>query len=252
MVLTTAVIFAGLAFSQASLQDYKEGSTTLEGYVAAPAGSTKRPVVLIVHDWNGQDEYERGRARQIAELGYIGFAVDIYGKGVRPKNQQESSAEATKYYSDNALLRRRLQAAVDFAKTLPNADTSRMAIMGYCFGGSSSLEAARMGAPVLGAISFHGGLETQNPAKPGALKAKILVLHGADDPFVPADHVAKFQEEMRTAKADWQFVGFGNAVHSFTEPSAGNDNSRGAAYNADADRRSWSMTKAFLAEIFGR
>lgn len=250
MVLTTIAAFAALSM-QGKLVEYAQGSTVLEGFVSAPASSGKKPVVLIVHDWNGQDDYERGRAQQIAGLGYIGVAVDIYGKGIRPKNPEESGAEAKKYYQDNALLRARLQAAYDFAKTLPNADTSRMAVMGYCFGGSASLEMARMGADIKGAISFHGGLVTENPASAGTLKAKILVLHGADDPYVPADQVVKFQSEMRTAKADWQFIGFGNAVHSFTEPKAGNDNSKGAAYNADADRRSWSAMKTFLSEIFG-
>ena len=231
--------------------EYKEGSTTCQGYVAFDAKlSGKAPVVMVVHDWNGIDDYEKMRCRMLAELGYVAVAVDIYGKGVRPANPTESGAEAGKYYSDNALLRKRLQAGLTFAGGLVHADKSRMAVIGYCFGGMAALEVARMGAPVKGVASFHGSLGTAHPAKAGAIKAEVLVLHGDADPMVPIDQVNGFKREMKDAGAKLKFVAYPGAVHAFTVKGSERAGMNGVGYQKDADERSWDEMKAFFARIF--
>lgn len=228
---------------------YTLNGTEFEGYAAhLTAGAAHKPVVVIVHDWNGPDDYEFGRARQLAELGYIGFVADIYGKGVRPKNAQENGAEAQKYYKNPGEYRARLARAVEVASALPAADKNKVAAIGYCFGGTGVLELARSGANLRGVVSFHGGLSALGAVD--KIKAEILVLHGADDPMVPNAQVTAFEKEMTDAKARFAIVKFPGAVHAFTVPSAGNDNSRGAAYNKDADLKSWELMRAFLARLF--
>jgi dienelactone hydrolase len=231
--------------------EYKEGGTTLEGLIAYnPIKSALSPGIVVVHDWMGMGDYVKKRITQLAELGYVAFAADIYGKSVRPKNEKEASAQAGKYKSDRKLMRARVRAAYDKLKSYQFVDTSKMAVMGYCFGGTTALELARSGADLKGTISFHGGLETPNPNDAKNIKGKVLALHGADDPFVPAKEVAAFEDEMRNNKVDWELVKYGGAVHAFTVPGAGNDNSKGAAYNAEADKRSFVAMKDFFDEIF--
>jgi dienelactone hydrolase len=225
----------------------------LEGYLTMPANVTaKTPTVIVVHDWMGVGDYVKMRADQLAGLGYIAFAADIYGKATRPKDQKEASEFATKYKDDRKLMRARVQAALDTLKKEKFVDSKKVAVMGYCFGGTVALELARSGAPVIGAVSFHGGLSTPNPKDAKKIKGKVLVLHGADDPWVPATEVAGFEEEMRSNKVDWQLIAYGGAVHSFTHKAAGNDNSKGAAYNEKADKRSWVAMQNFLGEVFAR
>jgi len=163
---------------------------------------------------------------------------------------QEAGATAGKYKNDRPLLRQRVRAGLDQLLKVKNVDSSRVAAMGYCFGGTTVLELARSGADVKGVVSFHGGLGTPSPEDAKNIKAKVLALHGADDPNVPPPEVQAFQEEMRKAKVDWELVSYGGAVHSFTDWNAGNDNSRGAAYNEEADKRSWEAMKAFFQELF--
>jgi dienelactone hydrolase len=231
--------------------EYKEGSTTLEGLaVHDDAMRGKRPGILVVHQWKGLGDYEKKRAEMLATLGYNVFAVDIYGKGVRPTNPKDASAEAGKYKRDRALLRSRVNAGLAVLKKDELTDATKIAAMGYCFGGTAALELARGGADVAGVVSFHGGLSTPTP-NDTKVKAKVLALHGADDPNVPPAEVAGFEDEMRKAKVDWSLVSYGNAVHSFTDWNAGNDNSKGSAYNEKADKRSWEAMKGFFAEIFG-
>jgi len=232
--------------------EYKQGDVTLEGYLACPKNAKgKLPGVLICHQWMGLNDYERGRADQTARLGYVAFAVDIYGKGVRPKDPGEAGKMAGGYKAgDRALLRSRVQAGFDVLRKHDRCDASKIAAQGYCFGGTTALELARSGAPLLGAISFHGDLSTSSPDDAKKIKGKVIAFHGADDPFVPPAQVAAFEEEMRKSGVDWQLVAFGGAVHSFTLKIAGNDNSKGSAYNEKADLRSWEMYKDFLAEIF--
>ncbi|MBI3297026.1 MAG: dienelactone hydrolase family protein [Elusimicrobia bacterium] len=239
--------------SQAALKtqevEYKDEETVLQGYFAwDDSYKGKRPGVLVVHDLWGHGPYARRRAEELAKLGYLAFANDMYGKGKSVKSHAEARAVMAPVRGDRALMRRRAMVAVEVLRKNPLADPAKTAAIGYCFGGTTVLELARMGADLKGVASFHGGLDTPTPAQPGAVKAKVLVLHGADDghvnPSVPA-----FQEELRAAKADWQFVSYGGAVHSFTVKEAGDDPSKGSAYNAEADRRSWAAMKAFFEEV---
>ncbi len=252
--LAAAILFASSAMAQFTLEpvEYKEGTTVLSGYFAYDASAKdKRPGVVIVHDWMGVSDYVKMRAEQLVKLGYVAFVADIYGKGVRPANAQEASAEAGKYKNNRPLLRARVRAALDELKKHSQVDTKRLAAMGYCFGGGTVLELARSGADVLGVVSFHGTLDSPTPEDAKNIKGKVLVLHGGDDPYVPAKDVMAFQDEMRKAGVDWQFVAYGGAVHAFTQKGAGNDNSKGAAYNEAADKRSFKAMQAFFQEIFG-
>ena len=231
--------------------EYKEGDTICEGAVAFDdANKTLRPGVLLVPDWMGASDYAKSRAKQVAALGYVCFVADIYGKGVRPANAGEAGAQAGKYKADRPLLRQRVNAALAELKKNALVVKTKTSAMGYCFGGTTVLELARSGAEIAGVVSFHGGLDSLNPADGKNIKGKVLVLHGADDPFVKPADIAAFQEEMRGNKVDWQMVWYGDAVHSFTRPDAGTDKSKGAAYNETADKRSWEAMKVFLAEIF--
>lgn len=233
--------------------DYKDGSTTLSGYVARPAKVTKAtPVVLIVHDWNGLDRYEESRAEQLAELGYIAFAVDIYGKGVRPTTVEACSAEATKYYKDNILLRSRVQAALKTALGQPNADKNHVAVMGYCFGGMTALDTARSGANVKGVVSFHGSLGTSTPAQKGKVKAEVLVLHGAADPLVPQAQVDGLKKEMAAAGVKFKFIAYPGAKHAFTIPGSEKIGLDGVGYNAEAEKKSWAEMKTFFKRVLGK
>jgi dienelactone hydrolase len=233
--------------------EYKHGDVLLEGYLAYDDSTAdKRPGVLIVHEWTGVNPYVEKRAEQLAQMGYVAFALDMYGKGVRAKDAKEAASLAGKYKNDRKLMRTRAQAGLEVLTKQSRTDTKLVAAIGYCFGGTTVLELARAGTEINGVVSFHGDLATPTPEDAKNIKAKVLACHGADDPFVPADVVSKFEEEMRKGGVDWQLIAYGNAVHSFTNPGAGNDNSRGAAYNAEADRRSWAAMQQFFAEIFGK
>jgi dienelactone hydrolase len=229
--------------------EYKHGDTVLEGYIAYDdAMKTKRPGVLVVHEWMGPNAYQKKRADMLAELGYVAFAVDVYGKGTRPKNHDEAGKAAGMFRSDRTLMRARMQAAADRLKQHPMYDGANYAAIGYCFGGTSVLEHARAGAPVKAVVSFHGSLDTPKPDDAKNIKARVQAHHGAADGFVPPEVVAAFQKEMTDAKVDWELDVYGGAVHSFTVKEAGNDPSKGMAYNEAADRRSWESMKDFLAE----
>jgi len=232
--------------------EYKQGDTTLEGFVAwNDAISGPRPGVLVVHQWMGLTDYEKHRAEMLAQLGYVAFCADIYGKGVRPQNTQEAGALAGKYRNgDRQLLRARVNAGLAALRQQPLVDPKRLAAIGYCFGGTTVLELARSGVDIGGVVSFHGGLDAPNPDDGKNIKCKVLVLHGADDPFSSPESISAFENEMRKGGVDWQIDFYGGAVHSFTQPMAGNDNSKGAAYNEKADKRSWEEMKRFFKEIF--
>jgi dienelactone hydrolase len=231
--------------------EYKQGDAVLEGVsVYDDAIQGKRPAVLVVHQWKGLGDYEKKRAEMLAKLGYNVFAADIYGKGIRPQSPQAAGAEAGKYKNDRALLRSRVRAGLDVLMTHELTDPKRVAAIGYCFGGTTVLELARSGADIVAVVSFHGGLSSPAPADAKNIKAKVLALHGADDPNVPPKEVAAFEDEMRQGGVDWQLIAYGGAVHSFTDWNAGSDNSKGAAYNERADRRSWEAMKQFFAEAF--
>jgi dienelactone hydrolase len=249
-ILMVAVVTSSAAIKTETVE-YKEGNTTLEGFLAYDDSIvSRRPGVLIVHQWKGLGDYEKKRAEMLAKMGYVAFAVDIYGKGVRPKEISEAGAMAGKYKNDRELLRKRVTAGLEQMLKTRQVDKDKVAAIGYCFGGTTALELARAGADINGVVSFHGGLGTPMPAETGKIKAKVLALHGADDPHVPPAEVQGFEEEMRKAKADWQLVAYGNAVHSFTDWNQGTDNSKGAAYNEKADKRSWEAMRVFFNELF--
>jgi len=250
LILGTLLATQAIAAAHKETVDYKDHDVSVEGYLTYEEAEGKRPGVLVVPDWMGLGEHYRNTGDKLAALGYVAFVADMYGKGVRPKNAQEASALATKYKSDRPLMRQRIKAALEELKKNKNVDPNRIAVIGYCFGGTVALELARSGADIRGVVSFHGGLDTPNPEDAKNIKAKVLILHGADDPFVPPKDVAAFEEEMRTAHVDWQMIFYSNAVHAFTTPAAGNDNKKGAAYNALADRRSWRAMQMFFKEIF--
>jgi dienelactone hydrolase len=231
--------------------DYEHNGVKFTGTIAYDnASEGKKPGILVVHDWMGHGPFSIGKAKDLAKLGYVGFAIDMYGTGVKPKNVQEASKLAGTIKSDRQLMRGRAQAALDVLKKHPRVDASKTAAIGFCFGGTTALELARSGTDISGVVSFHGGLETSTPATANIVKAKILALHGADDPFVPVKEVNDFQKEMQSAKCNWELVAYGNAVHSFTNQAAGTDNSKGAAFNAQANARSWDAMKRFFAELW--
>lgn len=248
---------AALALSLAALPvlagqplSYADGATKLAGYLAHPAAKGKVPGVVVIHQWMGLTDHERKVSDDLAKLGYAALAADIYGEGVRPATTAEAGKLAGSFKGDRALYRRRIAAAIESLKAQKGVDGSRIAVIGFCFGGTGALEAARGGLPVKAVVSFHGGLDVPASSTPGPITAKVLVCHGADDPWVPAKDVAAFQDEMRQAKADYVFVAYAGAVHAFTQKEAGNDSSKGAAYHETAHRRSWQHMKDLLKEVF--
>lgn len=229
--------------------DYVVNGKTMQGYWCVPADSdSRRPTVIIVHDWNGIDAYEKMRADMIAGLGYNAFCVDIYGKGVRPKNAQESGAEAAKYYADHALLIERAKGGLDFVKKQELAVPSEIAAMGYCFGGMTVLEMARAGFDLKAVVSFHGSLATKTPLTPGKFKGKALVLHGEADPVVSKADVEALKAEMKNAKVDFKFVSYPNALHSFT--IKGGPVTPATKYDENADNGSWHEMQTLFDSIF--
>jgi dienelactone hydrolase len=248
LLCLTLSAFAGI---KTETVEYKHGDTVMEGVmVYDDADSAPRRAVLVVHEWWGLNDYAKKRAEQLAQMGYVAFAVDMYGKGVRAKDVAECQKLSGALKADRPTMRGRINAALSYLKTRKEVDPKKIACMGYCFGGTVSLELARSGAEVAGVISFHGALSTPNPDDAKNIKCRLLVCHGANDPFVPPDEVNAFMEEMKKAKVDCQFVAYVGAVHTFTNPAAGNDPSKGAAYDEKADKRSWEAMKDFFGEIF--
>lgn len=253
-ILLSLAVFALAAQASAAIVtktvEYKQGGKTFEGFVAYDdvVNVTAKPGVLVTHDWMGITDRTKERAEALAKLGYVAFAVDVYGKGVRPTSSDEASKLAGELKKDRKLLRQRMEAGLKELRAQKGVDKKRVGAIGYCFGGTAALELARTGADLRGVVSFHGGLDSPAPADGKKIKAKVLALHGADDPFVPAADLAAFEDELRQAKVDYQLVKYGGAVHSFTDKSAGTDNSKGAAYNAAADARSWQAMQDFFTE----
>ena len=233
---------------------YQDGDLALRGVLVwDDAVSGPRPGVLVVHEWWGRNDYAKRRATMLAGLGYAAFAVDMYGAGKLTSDPAQAGAWAGALKNDRPAMRARVGAGLKaFQEQKEVVDPANIAAIGYCFGGTTVLELARGGAPVKGVVSFHGALGTPTPSDIAGYKGRILACHGADDPYVPDAEVAGFVKEMRDAKADWQFVHYAGAVHSFTSPAAGNDPSKGAAYHAEADRRSWRDMQGFLKDVLGR
>ncbi len=231
---------------------YQSGDVQCEGYLAYDDKfEGKRPGVLVAHQWMGLTRYEKTRAVQLAALGFVAFALDLYGKGNAPKNPDEAGKISGQFKANRTLWRERTNDGFKTLVAQPNVDASKIAAIGYCLGGGTVLELARSGADVKGVVSFHGSLDTPTPEDAKNIKGKVLVLHGAIDPFAPMPTVVALSDEMNKAGKDYQIVLYGNAVHSFTQPEAGNDPSKGAAFNAVADRRSFEAMLVFFDELFG-
>ncbi|MEX2580517.1 MAG: dienelactone hydrolase family protein [Verrucomicrobiales bacterium] len=230
--------------------EYESAGKTCEGWHAYDDSvEGERPGVLVVHQWTGLTDYEKRRARMLAELGYSAFALDIYGKGVRPQ-PPEAGEMSGKYKEDRDLYRQRLEDGLEVLKKRPQTDGDALAAIGYCFGGTGVLELARSGADVDGVVSFHGGLGTPTPEDAENIEAEVLVLHGADDPHVPPAEVEAFKKEMEDADVDYEFTAYPGAVHAFTQDMAGDDPSDGVAYQAEADEKSWEEMKKFFERLF--
>lgn len=223
-------------------------NTKMQGMAVIPEG-THLPVVMIAHDWSGRNHFANKIAEDIASLGYIGFALDIYGEGRTGKTKEEKSALIAPFVQDRHLLLARLNAGLNAAKTLPGADTNRIAIIGFCFGGLCALDLARSGAPIKGAVSFHGLLNAPEQLSTQPIKAKVLALHGFDDPMVSPEQVIAFGKEMTAAKADWELNMYGNTMHAFMNPEA-NDAAFGTVYQPKTAARAWLAMQNFMNEIF--
>lgn len=235
---------------QERLIEYEHDGALLEGFLAyddAQAGS--RPAVMIAHAWAGRGEFECDKARALAKLGYAGFAADVYGKGVLGKDREENANRMQVFLDDRAKLQSRLSAALAAMKAQPEADASQVAAMGFCFGGLCVLDLARSGADLKGVVSFHGLLGAPDGMTGADIKAKVLVLHGHDDPMAQVDAVVALEKELTAAGADWQIHVYGNTLHAFTNPAA-NDPDFGTVYDAAAERRSWQAMRNFLDELF--
>jgi dienelactone hydrolase len=230
---------------------YTHDGVQLKGFLAYDdAAAGQRPGVLVIHEWWGRNEYVQDRARQLAELGYIAFAIDMYGEGKIATTAEEARGLATPFYQDRSTMRARVQAGLDVLRQQEHVDKDRIAAVGYCFGGSVALELARSGADVAGVVSFHGGLSTPNPEDARNIKGKVMVANGAVDPMVKDDERIAFRKEMEDAKVDYIFIEYAGAVHSFTSPAASDRGIPGVAYDQTADRRSWRHMRDFLNEIF--
>ena len=226
---------------------YQATDIELEGYIAYP-DEEKAPLVLIAHTWAGKDDFVHERAEDLAALGYVGFAVDMYGNGKVGSNTEENQSLMAPLLSDRNVLKDRITSALNFGKSLPGVDPNKVAAIGYCLGGLVVLDLARSGENFQGVVSFHGLLMGSDISEKG-IQAKILVLHGERDPMVPLDMVDAFQKEMTKAAADWQLHSYGGTYHAFTKPGA-NDPNLGTQYNKSASERSWKSMQNFFEEIF--
>ncbi|WNV04667.1 dienelactone hydrolase family protein [Candidatus Methylospira mobilis] len=237
--------------------DYRAGNVLLKGYLVwDDAYGTKQPAVLVVHEWWGLNDYARERARMLAGLGYTALAVDMYGEGKSTEHASDASGFMNNVLEHADVARERFLAAKALLERQPMVDASKKtAAIGYCFGGATVLNMARQGVDLAAVASFHGNLATRTPAQPGAVKARVLVLNGADDSFITQDSIRAFEQEMQHAGADYRFINYPGAVHSFTNPDAdrlGKANNMPLAYNAAADKASWEAMKQLFNGVFGR
>ncbi|WAK03590.1 dienelactone hydrolase family protein [Methylobacter sp. YRD-M1] len=229
---------------------YMDGDVQLEAFFAFDDSvSGRRPAVLINHTWAGRDEFVAEKARKLAGLGYVGFAVDMYGKGILGSGPEENARLMQPLMDDRAMLQKRMQAALYAVKLLPWVDDAKIAAIGFCFGGLCVLDLARTGADIKGVVSFHGLLGAPDNTQSNAIKAKVLALHGHDDPLAPPEQVLAFEQEMTAAGTDWQLHAYGHTMHAFTNPVANYPDS-GMVYQPVAERRSWQAMQNFLAELF--
>jgi len=256
-ILLLAALFTALpAFAEVVTKEisYREGDTVMQGMLAwDDAVSGKRPGILVVHEWWGQNDYARQRARMLAELGYTALAVDMYGDGRTADHPEDAGKFASAVGGNMQVAKARFEAALATLRDQPTVDAGDIAAIGYCFGGGIVLNMARLGTDIDGVVSYHGSLATANPAGAGDIKTHVLVFNGADDPMVKAEDIAAFKQEMEAAGADYTLVNYPGAVHSFTNPGAtavGEKFGLPLAYDEEADKDSWAKTQAFFKEIF--
>jgi dienelactone hydrolase len=237
------------AQAQSAAVHYTDEQQALTGFVSVPSNNNAQKAgILILPAWMGIDAHAKESAEKLTALGYYTFVADIYGDGNQPENREKAAEQSGFYKKNPAVYLKRIQLALD-QLIKAGADPTRIAVIGYCFGGMGALEAARANLPVRGVITFHGDLKRDPARLIGKIAPKVLVCHGADDPYISEASIKDFQQEMRESQADWQMIYYANAVHAFTEKAAGNDNSKGAAYNETADKRSWALMLQFLTEI---
>lgn len=229
---------------------YKDGNTVCHGFIAYDSSQLQpKSCVLIAHDWTGRSDYFCDKAKELAAMGYVGFAIDIFGDGQLGQTNEEKSALISPFLTDRTTLVTRMLAALSAAKELPEANDQHIAVIGYCFGGMAALDLARVGADIRGAVTFHALLMPPAVSSCAKVRAKILVLHGYDDPMVPPTQVNQFAQEMTLKKADWQIHMYGHTKHAFTNPRA-NDQTLGLCYSSLADKRSWQSATLFLGDLF--
>ena len=228
--------------------DYYDDLIECKGYLEIPESTHPVPLVLVAHTWKGRTDFEDQKVTALNDLGYAALSIDIYGGGVNGQSVEENRALIEPFVNNRELFRQRLISAVDFGKTLEGIDSSKIALIGFCFGGLAAIELARSGYDLSGCISFHG-LLNQSDAPLKKVNTKLLVLHGDKDPMVSSDQILALQDEMTESEADWQFISYGNTYRAFTNPAA-NDIEMGTVYNHDSDMRSWTAMSNFLEEIF--
>lgn len=233
---------------------YKDGDTELTGYlVYDDAITTPVPGVLVIQEWWGLNDYIKGRAQQLAKLGYVAFAPDMYGTGKQADTPEIAQSLSKPFYEDPVVMRNRVKAGLDILTAQTQVDKNNIAAIGYCFGGTAALELARSGAAIKGVVSFHGGLDTKAPATIGDIKAEVLALNGGDDPFVPEAQKDAFNKEMTDAGAHFKSINYPGATHAFTNPAAterGKKFNLPIAYNEEADKKSWDEMISFFGKIF--
>lgn len=228
---------------------YKDGEVECKGFLAYDdAKKDKRPAVLIVHEWWGLGDFVKENAQRLAEQGYVAFSVDMYGGGLYTENKEEAAAKSGEMKKNPDKSKARFAAALEALKARPEVDAERIGAMGYCFGGTTVLDMARLGLGLKGVVSFHGALATSVPSSKEALKAAVLVCHGNDDPFVPAEEVAAFKKEMGERRAVLKFIGYPGTVHSFTNPGVDKHGIDGAKYNKAAADHAWKAMLDFFGD----
>ena len=258
VVLAMVLVTTGVAWGETVGEsvEYAADGLVMKGYLAYDASiEGKRPGILVVHEWWGHNEYARKRARMLAELGYTALAVDMFGDGKQAMHPDDAGKFASEAVANLEDARKRFEAALAILKSHPTTDGQHIGAIGYCFGGGVVLNMARLGLDLDGVVSFHGALAGRTTAAPGTIKAKILVLTGGDDKMVPADQVTAFEQEMKTAGADYRVVVYPGALHSFTNPDADEYSKKfgiPVGYNEAADKGSWNEMKVFFSGVFGK
>ncbi|MDH4047359.1 MAG: dienelactone hydrolase family protein [Gammaproteobacteria bacterium] len=229
---------------------YVDGDATFEAYLAWDDGVTQpRPGVLVSHAWRGRSEFENGKAEDLARLGYVGFALDLYGRGVLGTQPEENRRLMQPFIDDRLKLQRHLELALREIRALPEVDESQVAAIGFCFGGLCVLDMARCGADLSAVASFHGLLTPRDTSAANRFAGKVLVMHGWDDPMAPPEQLVTLGKELSELGADWQIHAYGNTLHAFTNPAA-DDAANGLKFDLRANDRSWQSMQTFLAEAF--